>query len=151
MASSDRARLDLIEMSDSEWVAGSCADRVRHAMTVLNGPYRRAAVVTKLLHIKLPSLIPICDSYVSATMGMRAGDAESTSLLILAIRETGRANLDVLREVASRLQSIGVDRPLVRILDVLLWFEAPSTGSPGPYGLFEDWLVRRRQGQLFFP
>jgi len=141
---------DLIEMPDDEWGRRGCTDRVRDALTELDGPYRRASVVTKLLHIKRPRLIPICDSFVAATMGKRAWDAESTASLILAIREAGRANIEVLRTVSSRLESIGFSRPLVRILDVLLWFDAPYSGPPGPYGLFEEWLVQRHGGRLFF-
>ena len=47
-------------------------------------------------------------------------DAESTRLLVLAIRDVGRKNLDVLKLIAARLKSIGIDRTLVRILDALL-------------------------------
>jgi hypothetical protein len=141
---------DLIAMPDTEWSERGCEGHIRRAMHELTGPYRRAAVVTKLLHIKRPRLIPICDSYVAKIMGKPAYDADSTTSLILAIREVGRANLEALREVASRLAGIGVVRPLVRILDAMLWFDAPPQGPPGAYALFEDWLVRWHGGALFF-
>ena len=89
-------------------------------------------MVTKLLHIKRPRLIPICDSFVAATMEKRAWDAESTASLILAIREAGRSNVEVLKTISSRLESIGFLRPLVRILDVLRWFDAPYSGHLAP-------------------
>lgn len=141
---------DLIGMPETAWNQRGCEDQIRRAMHELNGPYRRAAVVTKILHIKRPRLIPICDSYAAGIMGMPAYDAESTTSLILAVREVGRANLGALREVESRLARIGVVRPLVRILDALLWFDAPPGGTPGPYALFEEWLVREHDGRLFF-
>lgn len=141
---------DLIETSDEEWRASGCEERLLHALRQLDGPYRRASVMTKLLHMKRPRLVPICDSYVAKSMGRTAWDAESTASLILALRETGRTNIDGLREISSRLASIGFDRSLVRILDVLLWFDAPYGGTPGPYGLFEEWLVEHRSGRLFF-
>jgi hypothetical protein len=143
-------RWDLIEMPSEDWRASFCEDRLREALHQLDGPYRRASVMTKLLHLKRPQLVPICDSYVAKSMGVSAWDAESTLLLILAIRETGLMNLKALREISSRLASIGFERPLVRILDVLLWFDAPYEGTPGPYGLFEKWLVEHHGGRLFF-
>ena len=82
---------DLIEMPGDEWGRTGCGDRIRDALIELNGPYRRASVVTKLLHIKRPRLIPICDSFVATTMERSVWDAESTASLIFAIREVGRA------------------------------------------------------------
>lgn len=140
---------DLVSTSDGEWQADGCEAAIRDAMRALNKRHRRAASTTKLLHMKRPALIPVCDSYVAATMGMSAWDADSTTVLIQAIRRLGRDNLRVVTEVQSRLRSIGFDRTLARILDVLLWFTAPSS-DPGPYGLFEQWLVTERAGRLFF-
>lgn len=141
---------DLIEMPSKDWRASFCEDRLRDALHQLDGPYRRASVITKLLHLKRPQLVPICDSYVAKSMGITAWDAESTLSLILAIREMGLANHDALLKISSRLASIGFERSLVRILDVLLWFDAPFEGPPGPYGLFEKWLVKHHGGRLFF-
>lgn len=141
---------DLIEMPGHDWQRSSCEHRLGLALEQLDGPYRRASVMTKLLHMKRPRLVPICDSYVAKSMGVSAWDARSTLSLILAIRETGRANIQALQEISARLASIGFERSLVRILDVLLWFDAPFEGMPGPYGLFEKWLVEHHGGRLFF-
>lgn len=140
----------LLEIDDDGWKLERCEQRLTTALSALNGPYRRAAVVTKMLHIKRPAFIPICDSYVATVMGLPAWDAESTVSLVLAIRDVGRRNLGVLRTIDTRLRSIGIERSLVRILDALLWFDAPSQGMPGAYARFEGWLVGHKGGHLFF-
>jgi Family of unknown function (DUF6308) len=76
------------------------------------GPYRTTSITTKLLHLKRPNLIPICDSYVCSMVGKRAGNATGTTSLIMAVREIGCANLDALAEISQRLRSIGINRTL---------------------------------------
>jgi hypothetical protein len=140
---------DLVSMSPDRWDSRGVHQAIHEAITAVNGPHRRAAATTKLLHIKRPALIPVCDSYVAASMGMQAWGPDTTTDLIVAIRALGRTNLPVLKEIRARLKSIGIDRTYARILDVLLWFSAPSS-APGAYGLFEDWLVNWHGGRLFF-
>jgi len=138
---------DLVAMNDDDWAAAQCETRLLAALTAVIAPYRTTSIVTKLLHLKRPSLIPICDSYVCAMLGKHGGNATDTARLIGAVREVGRANLDALMEISRRLISIGVDRTPVRILDSLLW-----TGyqKAGPYAEFGRWITQCRDGRLFF-
>jgi uncharacterized protein DUF6308 len=138
---------DLVETSDDDWTRYGCASAIHSALVQLMGPYRQASVVTKLLHIKRPRLVPICDSYVSAAVGKVAVGPEATTSLILAIRNLGRDNMETLEAISSRLGSVGIVRSPVRVLDAVLWSGA-FTG--GLYGLFEDWLVKWHGGRLFF-
>jgi hypothetical protein len=87
-------------------------------------------VITKVLHIKRPQLIPVLDSLVAEQIGARAGEDLSTWVeTVERVRAVGRANLDELRAIQEHLRSNGIsDRTLVRILDALLW-----TSSPGSY------------------
>jgi hypothetical protein len=140
---------DIIEMSDRAWVQKGCQATIGAAVMALNGKDRRAAGVTKMLHLKRPRLIPICDSLVMQMMGQNASDGPSTCRLIEAIRQTGRANRRQLQMISQELQTIGISRSLVRILDAVMWFDAP-TAKKGPYQMFEDWLTTHHGGRLFF-
>jgi len=141
------ASWDHFTMDDEAWVAAQCERRILAALTGLMAPYRTTSITTKLLHLKRPKLIPICDSYVTAMIQKRAGDAGETTKLIVAVRVIGRENLDSLVEVSKRLASIGIDRTLVRILDALLWSDFQNQGPEAEFG---RWLVQWRQGRLFF-
>ena len=138
---------DLFSMSDEVWTAVQCETRILAALTAVMGPYRTTSIATKLLHVKRPKLIPICDGRVCSMVEKRAGNAMETTSLIMAVREIGRANLDELAEIQQRLTSIGIDRTLVRILDSLLW---SAYRAKGPEAEFGRWLVRWHGGRLFF-
>jgi len=93
-----------------------------------------------VLHIKRPRLIPVCDSYVAATMGIQLADSSdwhSLLELVLHLRTQGQANLASLLTIQTRLSKAGLERTLVRILDALLWMQANERGE---YVVFADWL-----------
>lgn len=138
---------DLFTMDDGAWVAAQCEARILAALTAVMAPYRTTSITTKLLHLKRPKLIPICDSYVCAMVGKRAGSAADTAKLIMKVRDIGQANLAALMEISKRLTSIGIDRTLVRILDSLLWSGFQERGPDAEFG---RWLVRYHGGRLFF-
>lgn len=138
---------DLFTVNDEAWTAAGCETRILAALTAVIAPYRTTSITTKLLHLKRPKLIPICDSYVCSMLGKRAGDAVDTTKLIMTIREVGRSNLDALMEIHRRLASIGIDRTLTRILDSILWSAAPGGGPEAEFG---RWLVQWHGGRLFF-
>jgi hypothetical protein len=141
------ASWDLFTMDDEAWTAAQCEMRILAALTAVMGPYRTTSITTKLLHLKRPNLIPICDSYVCSMVGKRADNAIETTMLIMEVRGIGRANLDALAEISQRLRSIGINRTLVRILDSLLW---SAFQTRGPEAEFGRWLVRWHGGRLFF-
>ena len=141
------ASWDLFTMNDKAWTTAGCEMRILAALMAVMGPYRTTSITTKLLHLKRPSLIPICDSYVCSMIGKRASNAIETTKLIMAVREVGRVNLDALVEISRRLTSIGFDRTLVRILDSVLW---SAYRAGGPEAEFGRWLVRDHGGRLFF-
>jgi Family of unknown function (DUF6308) len=140
---------DIVAMSDKAWVSQGCQAAIENAINSLNGTGRRAAGVTKMLHLKRPKLIPICDSYVMTMMGQQAYTGPQTCALISAIRVAARTNLTELQEISDKLASIGIRRSLVRILDSVMWFDGP-TQKVGPYSAFESWLTTHHGGRLFF-
>lgn len=82
--------------------------------------------MTKVLYLKRPALIPILDSLVGEQVGWTLGIP--AIMLIEHLRQEGRRNLDILRATQSHLARLGIERSLVRILDVLLWVSHPAAG-----------------------
>ena len=66
---------DLYAMPETEWLQHVVHKHLDEAFKAVIGPYRRPAVITKVLHIKRPRLIPVCDSYVARTMGVELVDS----------------------------------------------------------------------------
>ena len=114
---------DLFYMTDSEW-----ANSRRITVRVL-GPllkYRGIAIarLTKGLHRKRPTFIPICDAFVRTILNV-PGDKD-ISVLIRCMEEQrniGRRNLDVLSSLRQMLISNNRDMTELKILDALLWAE----------------------------
>jgi hypothetical protein len=133
---------DLFAMPEMEWLEHVVDAHLGECFEAVMGSYRGAAVTTKVLHIKRPRLIPVCDSYVARTMGVElwdSGDWRGLLSLVLHLRKQGQENLEALQAIQTRLSRAGMERTLVRILDALLWMKASDTG---PYHVFAEWLER---------
>lgn len=136
---------DLFAMPEGEWLRHGVQTRLGDAFKAVMGPYRGAAVATKVLHIKRPRLIPVCDSYVARTMCVQLWDSadwHSLLALVVHLRKQGRANAEGLRVIRERLRAAGFERTAVRILDALLWMHA---GDSGPYAAFSAWLALQEE------
>ena len=133
---------DLFATPEEQWLQHAVQYRLGDAFKAVMGPYRGAAVTTKVLHIKRPRLIPVCDSYVARMLGVELWDSSDWRGLlrvVLHLRKQGQANLESLQTVQAGLQDVGIERTLVRILDALLWMRSSSSG---PYHAFVQWLER---------
>ena len=97
-------------------------------------------MVTKVLHIKRPSLVPILDSFVERQLG--ASPAVPTPVLLAHVRAQGRRNLDALQAIQATLKGAGIERSLVRILDALLWSTDPASELGAIPGLIAGWERR---------
>lgn len=130
---------DLMTMSDTDWKAKKCEMAISVALAQLVGPWRGSSIVTKMLHIKRPRLIPICDDLVTKQVG-GVNQGSQTLMVIDHIRTEGRANLDQLIAIAAYLKSCDppIERSLTRILDALL-----RASYPGiiPFAPFTDILA----------
>lgn len=122
---------DLVLMPDDEWVKAEPV--VWDALTAVIGPYRNLSVATKMLHLKRPFLIPVCDSFVQDLLFGKvpsqvdiAGAAAVGRTLVRHVRGEARRNLGGLVAIQRYLSSLGIDRSLVRILDLLLWASHPQ-------------------------
>jgi len=127
-------QLDLIRASERTWRELDGDELVRGALDACIGPGRKAAVSTKLLHLKRPRLFPMLDRFVVELMGPRrgvGGDVDDAVDLVLHLRAEGRANGEALRAIQRDLRENGTDVPLVRILDAALWSSHPAAGTIG--------------------
>jgi hypothetical protein len=123
-------RWDLFETPEAEADWATIAPRLAAGFAATKRPGLGFAVVTKVLHIKRPRLIPVMDSVVIEQVGARVSDDVATWVAATGqIRAVGRANLSELRAVRDHLRAKGIaDRSLVRILDALLWVSSPGSG-----------------------
>jgi len=89
------------------------------------------ARATKVLHIKRPQLIPVCDSYFLRLMGIPGEDGASAAALIEHLRNLRGDLLRTLVDIRKRLLQRGYDRTLLRIADILIWRSYPDTRLKG--------------------
>ena len=129
---------DLFEMSDEAWAAAGVSSLLRKAFEATKRPTLKLAVITKVLHIKRPRLIPVMDSVVMLQIGAPVSDDIDTWVhAVEEVRRIGRANLEELRTIQSNLDARGYPgRSLVRILDALLWVSSPGSGL---FRYLADW------------
>ena len=118
----------LFTTSDPTWRSMDVPARLLRLFDRVTGPGIGISRATKLLHIKRPDLIPICDSNVLRTLGIRGDDAAAGIAVVGILREQRSALRPVLRELQKELQATdGIRRSLPRIADALLWGAAPAT------------------------
>jgi hypothetical protein len=105
------------------------------ALRATIGQGRGPSVATKILHLKRPNLFPVLDDFVAVMLGINMPNSapavrriELASTLMAHMRQQGRANLPALKAVQRCLRAQGIDRPLVRILDAIVWFSHPASG-----------------------
>jgi uncharacterized protein DUF6308 len=130
--------LDLIATDDHEWQASNGAQLTATALTATIGPRRGPAVATKVLHLKRPRLFPVLDDFVAVMLGVNMpGDASTPRRVGIAVqlvdhlRAEGRRNIEPLQAISAALADEGIERPLVRILDAIVWFSHPAAGVAG--------------------
>lgn len=129
--------LDLIVATDDEWRWARGEELATAALTAVIGDHRGPSVATKVLHLKRPRLFPVLDDLVAVMLGVNMpGDAPTSRRidiavrLLLHLRGQGKDNAPQLLTIQSTLRAEGIDRPLVRILDAILWFAHPAAGVP---------------------
>lgn len=126
--------LDLLATDNERWREADGAGLATIALREMIGPGRGPSVATKVLHLKRPNLFPVLDDFVAVMLGINMPDdarrAEIAWTLMEHMRDQGRANLTALTAVQACLRDQGISRPLVRILDAIVWFSHPASGVP---------------------
>jgi Family of unknown function (DUF6308) len=131
-------KLDLVAADDDQWQAAHGERLVTAALAATIGPRRGPSVATKVLHLKRPRLFPVLDDFVAVMLGINipndateARRIEIAVRLLLHLRTQGRRNVRQLQAIRELLLQQGIDRPLLRILDAIVWFSHPAAGVPG--------------------
>jgi uncharacterized protein DUF6308 len=132
---------DLFLLDDAGWRRRGCSEIVAGAFEGIKGKYHGPATSTKLLHVKRPALIPVCDSFVQERLGTRP--SMDLAEVVEFIRVQGRKNLNELLTVQRWLSRRGIERTLVRVLDALLWSTHPESEFGPVPELLNDWAANR--------
>lgn len=113
---------NLFATSDHDWRAADVPAQLHRLFERVTRKGIGISRATKLLHIKRPDLIPICDSFVVRTLGVRGDDAAAGVEVVGLLREQRTVFRPVLRELQKELlASDGIRRSLPRIADALIW------------------------------
>jgi hypothetical protein len=131
---------DALALDDAKWHSLGCSEALAGALDGIKGLYHGRAVATKLLHLKRPALVPVCDSFVEWQLGARS--SMDLAELVEYIRSQGRRNIAELRAVQASLASRGIDRTLIRVFDALLWSTHPASELGPVPDLLSDWATR---------
>ena len=130
---------DLYQLSDGAWEAERVSERLARALAAMDAKHRKLAVITKMLHLKRPALVPVLDRLVVDQLGAHGKDPVR---VIEHMRACGRRNLDALLAVQGHLagmtgeDGLPIRRTLVRITDALLWTAHPGSSL---HPLLLDW------------
>ncbi len=132
-----KPEIDVFLTSDSEWTEQHVMDNLAWVFALVTGKGIGIAVATKILHLKRPRLIPVCDSYVLRLMGIPGQNAGSGVALVECLRTLRTQWTPPLQKLQRSLRDRGYDRSLVRIADAVMWSAldtqrsrvSPSLGS----------------------
>jgi hypothetical protein len=128
-------------MSEAEWNRHRVVVKVAAAIGAFGATWPNVAVVSKLLYLKRPELVPIIDSYVIDHLGP-VGSARGA---IRRLRENCVANRDVLLAIQDRLRTQQLERTPLRILETCLWAAHPRSPVALESGAWER-VVRSAHG-----
>ena len=127
---------DALALDDATWKTLGCSEALAGAFRGIKGRYHGRAVATKLLHLKRPALVPVCDSFVEWQLGARA--SMDLAELVEYIRSQGRRNLTALLAIHASLAGRGIHRTLVRVFDALVWSTHPASELASVPDLLRD-------------
>lgn len=119
---------DLFTLPDEVWEREDVPGRLHALFARVVGPGIGISRATKVLHIKRPLLVPVCDAYVLRLLGVPGEGADAGVATVVQLRRQRAQLAPRLIELQERLiQDVGVSRTLVRIADVLIWGSHPDT------------------------
>jgi len=126
---------DILRTAAADWAAADGDGLAEQAFKDVFGFQRALARVGKVLHLKRPCFFPVLDRLTAEMLGLtipeQASKPKRVTLaqeMVALIRREGQENLDTLEAIKAVLDADGIERPLVRILDAMLWFSHPAAG-----------------------
>jgi hypothetical protein len=132
-------RWDAAMTPESAWKRAAIERKVEAAFEAMCGPHRGVSVVSKMLHLKRPRLIPLLDALVVEQLGLgvppratpevKAGYA---ARIIAHLAAQARANRAALVGIQRELRAEGVELSAIRIIDILVWSSHPAASLRAP-------------------
>src|SRR5919108_1619380 len=131
--------IDLYLTTQRLWVETRTQERLHSLFDAMRGKGIGIANATKLLYIKRPRLIPVCDSFVLNLFDLPAGEMASGIALISALRSRRTQWTPLLRDIQLRLKRSPdhIERTLVRIGDALMWSVWKDVKNRAKQGLLQ--------------
>ena len=113
---------DAVLMTNEEWQQQRVEERVAALLhAVMGRPGIGPARASKVLHLKRPALIPVCDSRLLRVLGIAQTQDDAILTVLRHLRSEGQRLEIPLKVLQERLAGEGFPRPLIRILEVLVW------------------------------
>ena len=113
---------DAVLMTNEEWQQQRVEVRVAALLNAVMGrPGIGPARASKVLHLKRPALIPVCDSRLLRVLGIAETQDDAILTVLRHLRGEGQRLEVQLTALQERLSGEGWQRPLIRILEVLVW------------------------------
>jgi hypothetical protein len=132
-------RWDAAMTDESEWERAEIARKVEAAFAAMCGPHRGLSVVSKMLHLKRPRLIPLMDAFVVEQLGLRvpaqatpAVQAGCAGRAITHLAGQARSNRAALLDLQRELSREGIERSAIRLIDILVWSAHPAASLRAP-------------------
>jgi hypothetical protein len=132
-------RWDAATTSESTWRRAGIERKVEAAFEAMCGPHLGLSVVSKMLYLKRPRLIPLLDALVveqlglgvpsTATPDVKAGYA---ARVIAHLATQARANLGALAGIQRDLEAEGIELSAIRLIDILVWSSHPGASLRAP-------------------
>jgi hypothetical protein len=119
--------MDLAQIPEPQWA--NIKKEIMSLLLVLMRIHNlKLAKAMKLIHLKRPDLIPILDNFVTLLLTKRNPNGRSPyelAALASTALEIARSdlitNIELLKNVQSRISDLTIPLPLVRIYDIICW------------------------------
>jgi hypothetical protein len=130
---------DAATTDESEWERADIGRKVEAAFAAMCGPHRGLSVVSKMLHLKRPRLIPLMDAFVVEQLGLAvpspatpAMKAEYAGRVVTHLAGQARSNRAALVDLQRELDRDGIERSAIRLIDILVWSAHPAANVGAP-------------------
>jgi hypothetical protein len=132
-------RWDAATTSESTWKRAGIEQKVGVAFEAMCGPHRGLSVVSKMLHLKRPRLIPLLDALVVEQLGLGVASRATPNVkagyaarVIAHLAAQARANHVALADIQRELQAEGIALSAIRLIDILVWSSHPAASLRAP-------------------
>jgi hypothetical protein len=132
-------RWDAAMTGESTWKRAGIERAVEAAFEAMCGPHLGLSVVSKMLHLKRPGLIPLLDALVVEQLGPGVPSqaapevkAAYAARVIAHLAAQGRSNRAGIVALRRELADEGIELSAIRLIDILVWSSHPAASLRAP-------------------